>query len=151
MKNLINSLLTLSIMMVIMVALVVKTAETAEYDVIKKPSPVNNEMSIGEVRKLFSLKTPRWDDDTPITIYILPFQNRHHKAFVRKVLRSTPKRFKSMVEEHRNGRGGVKLEKARGLNDMLDRVSNTDGGVGYSDHFLVMQQGAGYVQVINIR
>ena len=121
-----------------------------DYDVIKKPTGSVKSMSRSEVRAMFSMYIKRWDDGTPITVILLPYENWQHKQFVRNILRGTPKRFRERIEEVRNGKGGVSLKQVRDFDDMIPLVAETIGSIGYTASYLVGDFGAGYVEIVNI-
>jgi hypothetical protein len=83
------------------------------------------------VRSMFTMRLRRWQDGTPVKVFVLPDRHELHREFSKKVLGVFPHQLRRAWDRMVfSGLGQAPVETAD-EEDMLKRVSETPGAVGY--------------------
>lgn len=91
----------------------------------------NNELSLNELRAIFSLRARKWPDGTPITVFVLRDEHEAHRQFLLKTLKMLPHQLRRHWDRYIYsgiGQGPIVVESP---DEMLSRVKSTPGGIGY--------------------
>lgn len=91
----------------------------------------NNELSLNELRAIFSLRARKWPDGTPITVFVLRDEHDAHRQFLLKTLKMLPHQLRRQWDRYIYsgiGQGPTVVESPE---EMLSRVKSTPGGIGY--------------------
>ena len=91
----------------------------------------NNELSLNELRAIFSLRARKWPDGTPITVFVLRDEHEAHRQFLLKTLKMLPHQLRRQWDRYIYsgiGQGPTVVESPE---EMLSRVKSTPGGIGY--------------------
>lgn len=91
----------------------------------------NNELSLNELRAIFSLRARKWPDGTPITVFVLRDEHEAHRQFLLRTLKMLPHQLRRQWDRYIYsgiGQGPTVVESPE---EMLSRVKSTPGGIGY--------------------
>ena len=89
------------------------------------------ELSVNTIRLVFTMRMLRWPDGTRIRVFVLPDDHLAHREFAKRSLELYPHQLRRVWDRHRySGSGPVPVEVAS-VEEMVERVAATPGGIGY--------------------
>lgn len=98
---------------------------------IVHPDTASDTVTSDLVRSLFTMRLRRWPNGAPARVFVLPDRNPVHRNFAKKVLGVFPHQLRrSWDRAVFSGTGQAPIE-VKDEKQMLDRVANTPGAVGY--------------------
>ena len=86
------------------------------------------------VRSLFTMQLLRWPDGSPVRVFVLPDENPTHKSFAKKWLGVFPYQLRRAWDRAVFSGTGQAPTEVADEQEMLERVANTPGAVGYISH-----------------
>jgi len=90
-----------------------------------------SELSLKDVRAIFTMKKRLWADGKGVQVFVLPDNDGVHKQFCIKVLGVFPRQLESVwYRLVYSGTGNAPVEVGS-EQELLDRVANTEGAIGY--------------------
>jgi ABC-type phosphate transport system substrate-binding protein len=99
--------------------------------VVVNPSVESKDISVEQIRRIFSMRQITWPNDQVITVYVLSNQHQTHKNFSTKVLGMFPYQLDRIWNKMvYSGLGGEPI-KVQSEQEMLERVSQKPGSIGY--------------------
>ena len=107
-----------------------QTIDAPEF-VIVHPLVTSQQLSLNELRSIFSLRARKWPDGTAITVFVLRDEHVIHRQFLMHTLKMLPHQLRRQWDRYIYsgiGQGPVVVETPE---DMLMAVKSTVGGVGY--------------------
>jgi hypothetical protein len=120
------------------------SSEIITNDVLPAPSKQ-------EVVRAFTGKLKRWDAGDIVVVFVLPRTHAATRQFVYETLGITPSAFEDVVKEAQANQQRVQMRMLETENQMLRNVAFTIGSIGYVNNTLLVNQGSGYVKIINMR
>lgn len=99
--------------------------------VIAHPSTHTTELSLNQLRSIFSLRARQWPDGTSITVFVLRDEQDVHRQFLLKTLKMLPHQLRRQWDRYIYsgiGQGPVVVDSQE---EMLNKVKTTPGGIGY--------------------
>ncbi len=100
-------------------------------EVIAHPSVAAGRLSLTQAKALFSMRQTRWPDGTRAWVFVLPDAHPTHSAFSKEILNLYPYQLRQTWDRQvYSGTGQAPIEVAT-EKEMLDRVANTPGAIGY--------------------
>ena len=99
--------------------------------VIAHPSSHTTELSLNQLRAIFSLRARQWPDGTSITVFVLRDEQDVHRQFLLKTLKMLPHQLRRQWDRYIYsgiGQGPVVVDSQE---EMLNKVKTTPGGIGY--------------------
>ena len=117
-----------SILMMLSVSL---RAEDAAVGVIAHPSVATDQLTLKELRAIFTMKQRVWPSGEVLTVFVLPNDAAVHKRFSKKVLGVFPRQLESVW--HRlvySGTGSAPIQVSSEA-EMVELVAGTAGAIGY--------------------
>jgi|TARA_R110002111_G_scaffold6398_1_gene27961 ABC-type phosphate transport system substrate-binding protein len=103
--------------------------------VVVNPSVESTDISVEQIRRIFSMRQTTWPNDQTITVYVLANQHQTHQVFSTKVLGMFPYQLDRIWNKLVYSGLGEEPIKVQSEQEMLERVSQMPGAIGY-----VMQQ-----------
>lgn len=103
--------------------------------VVVNPSVEVKELSVDQIRRIFSMRQTTWSNDQAITVYVLLNQHQTHQIFSTKVLGMFPYQLDRIWNKLVYSGLGEEPIKVKSEQELLERVSQMPGAIGY-----VMQQ-----------
>lgn len=93
------------------------------------------------VASVFTLRSRTWRTGEPLQVYLLPKDSLYTKVFAKKYLQMTPQSYFDMLEFNQaSGRGSVPII-VDSESDLVLKVLNTSGSVGYADENILFNLG----------
>lgn len=97
---------------------------------------VNRETTVAELSRqalqaLFTMRTPRWRDGVPVTVFVLPDKHPTHVHFCQQLLNIFPHQLRRGWDRLVYSGTGAAPYQVPNEKEMLRRVSETPGAVGY--------------------
>jgi ABC-type phosphate transport system substrate-binding protein len=105
--------------------------QTPVIQVVVNTSVESKNINVRQIRRIFSMRQTTWPDGQAITVYVLSHEHSTHQIFSTKVLRMFPyqlERIWNKLVYSGLGEGPVKVQSEM---EMLERVSQKPGAVGY--------------------
>ncbi len=99
--------------------------------VIAHPSLNTQELSLNQLRSIFSLRARQWPDGTPITVFVYRDEKPAHRQFLLSTLKMLPHQLRRQWDRYIYsgiGQGPVVVDSQK---EMLNKVKSTPGGIGY--------------------
>ena len=91
--------------------------------------------------KVFTLRSRYWVNGERLQVYILPKESIYTKVFAKKFLHMTAQEYFDIIEANQaSGRGPVPVI-LRSQSDLVLKVLNTKGSVGYADESILVNVG----------
>jgi ABC-type phosphate transport system substrate-binding protein len=106
--------------------------------VVVNSSVESKDISVEQIRRIFSMRQTAWSNNQAITVYVLSNQHQTHQAFSTKVLGMFPYQLDRIWNKLVYSGLGEEPIKVQSEKEMLERVSQKPGAIGY-----VMQQVSG--------
>lgn len=106
------------------------TQQTIQRVIVNQSVQVH-ELSLNQLRSIFSLRARKWPDGTPITVFVLRDENEDHRQFLLKTLKMLPHQLRRQWDRFIYsgiGQGPVVVHSQQ---EMLSEVSSTPGAIGY--------------------
>ncbi|MFD2096349.1 hypothetical protein ACFSJ3_10170 [Corallincola platygyrae] len=99
--------------------------------VVAHPSVKTEQLSVKELKSIFSMRLTTWSEGALISVYVLPKQHKLHESFCRNYLEifsyQLERSWKRLVY---SGFGQAPTQLATSL-EIKERVANTPGAIGY--------------------
>lgn len=99
--------------------------------VVVNPSVETKDMSVEQIRRIFSMRQTTWSNDQAITVYVLSNQHQTHQIFSTKVLGMFPYQLDRIWNKLVYSGLGEEPIKVQSEQEMLERVSQKPGAIGY--------------------
>jgi ABC-type phosphate transport system substrate-binding protein len=106
--------------------------------VVVNSSVESKDISVEQIRRIFSMRQTAWSNNQAITVYVLSNQHQTHQTFSTKVLGMFPYQLDRIWNKLVYSGLGEEPIKVQSEQEMLERVSQKPGAIGY-----VMQQVSG--------
>ena len=108
--------------------------------VIINASIPQTELSKSTLQAIFGMRLRKWSNGTPIKVFILSDENPLHIQFCKLILNAFPHQLKRAWNRLvYSGTGQAPIEVAS-TEQMLARIANTPGAIGYIDRSLLNDQ-----------
>jgi len=102
-----------------------------EYAVVIHPRVIDKNLSVNTLRAIFGMRMQTWEDGTKIRVFVLPDDAPLHQKFSKGMLNVFPYQLRSAWDRlvfSGIGQAPIKVDSAE---EMLEKVANTPGAVGY--------------------
>ena len=99
--------------------------------VVANSSVESKNISVEQIRRIFSMRQTSWPNEQKITVYVLSNQHQTHQVFSTKVLRLFPYQLERIWDKlvySGLGEGPIKVQSEK---EMLEQVSQKPGAIGY--------------------
>lgn len=100
--------------------------------VVANQSVVQESIDRSTLRAIFGMRLRKWPSGGPTTVFVLPDQHPVHARFAKQVLNVYPhqlRRWWDRLVYSGTGQAPIEVEDQA---EMLERVAQTPGGVGYT-------------------
>jgi ABC-type phosphate transport system substrate-binding protein len=98
---------------------------------IANPGVGVDRLSAERVRSYFTMRLRRWPDGTPVRVFVLPDDNPVHRDFSKKILHVLPHQLRRAWDRLVFAGTGQAPTQVETQEEMLNRVAETPGAVGY--------------------
>ncbi len=119
----------------IVVVMLLTAGRAFAIDIIVNKTVERQSYSRYEMRSIFSLRLVRWDDGTPITVFVLPADNRVNIRFCKELLRIFPHQLQGAWDRSKYSGTGIVPIVVDDIPHMEIMVANTPGAIGYVESF----------------
>jgi hypothetical protein len=82
-------------------------------------------------RLLFTMRLLRWSDGTRVHVFVLPDSDPLHSTFAKQTLDLYPRQLRRVWDRHLFSGSGAVPVTVDSVEEMLRRVSETPGAIGY--------------------
>ena len=101
------------------------------FEIVINPGVNEVALSVNSLRSIFSMSLKTWPDGTKIRVFVLSDDDRLHKAFSKQKLNVFPYQLRSTWDRLVFSGTGQAPIKVNSVEEMLDKVANTPGAIGY--------------------
>jgi hypothetical protein len=91
-----------------------------------------SELSLSSLRAIFTMRKRSWQDDTPITVVVLPDNDQTHQQFCKTVLKIYPFVLREQWDRLIFSGTGIPPVIVKDLNALRETISETPGAIGYT-------------------
>ena len=98
---------------------------------IVHPQNNNIQLSRNNLRAIFAMRTPQWPDGLPLKVFVLDDRNPTHTSFCKHILGMFPYQLRRVWDRQVFSGTGVAPITVESEQEMLDRVAQTKGAIGY--------------------
>lgn len=99
--------------------------------VVVNPSVESEDISVEQIRSIFSMRQTAWSNDQAITVYVLSNQHQTHQFFSTTVLGMFPYQLDRIWNKLVYSGLGEAPIKVQSEQEMLQKVSQKPGAIGY--------------------
>ncbi len=99
--------------------------------IVVNTSVPTDDMTKVQARRVFSMRQVSWANDSTITVYVMEEHHPTHKVFSTQVLGLFPYQLDRIWNKLVYSGLGEEPIKVKNEQEMLDRISNTPGAIGY--------------------
>ena len=99
--------------------------------VIANTSVSSQEISVDQIRRIFSMRQTVWPNNQQITVFVLTNQHDTHKTFSTKVLGMFPYQLDRIWNKLVYSGLGEEPIKVQTEQEMIERISQQPGAIGY--------------------
>ena len=110
----------------------------AEVVVVANKLVNTDNLDLKDIKKIFLGKKMYWDDNTKITLFILP-QSPAHEEFVKKYVNKSENQFTNYWKQLLFTGKGMMPQRVL-AEEMITRVKETEGAIGYVAADLVTEE-----------
>lgn len=89
------------------------------------------ELTVAQLKRIYSMRQTRWGDNTPIVLFVLPSQHQDHKTFAHQTLKILPYKLERIWNKSTFSGLGVAPIVVNSPEEMLKAVAKTPGALGY--------------------
>ena len=89
------------------------------------------ELTLNHARLLFTMRVLSWPDGQRVRVFVLPDSDTLHRVFVKQILELYPRQLRRVWDRHLFSGAGAVPVTVSSAEEMLQRVSETPGAVGY--------------------
>lgn len=100
-------------------------------EVVTHPSQQGSHLTLNALRGMFGMRLRTWADGTPVTVFVLGDGSAIHQTFAKRVLQIFPHQLSRAWDRLVFSGTGQTPEVVKSAGDMLVRVANTPGAIGY--------------------
>ena len=121
------------VLCLVVMLLAVKTACAQNIQVIVNSSVQVKELSINDLRDIFTMKQVYWKDGQKVKVFVLPKDSLLARRFIAEVLQLPPSMYFDLLEgAYSTGRTNLPTVIVR-QETLIVKVMITPGGIGYTD------------------
>jgi ABC-type phosphate transport system substrate-binding protein len=140
-----HSILFIGLSCLLSVSFLVKS-QASTIQVVVNSSVKSKDISIEQIRRIFSMRQTTWSNGQAITVYVLSNQHLTHQLFSTQVLGMFPYQLDRIWNKLVYSGLGDEPIKVQSEKEMLERISQNLGSIGY-----VMQHVSGEnIQIIRV-
>jgi len=100
-------------------------------DILVNSAQAKEEVTLRELRAIYTMKQRLWSDGETITVFVLPEASVAHRDFCKKILGVFPRQLKSVWYRAVYTGTGVAPIEVKTEQELIERVSQTKGAIGY--------------------
>lgn len=115
--------------------------------VITSASSTENAIPRSTLRAMFGMRLHKWNDGTPVKVYVFRDEVAEHVLFSKEVLQVFPHQLRQAWDRLVFSGLGQYPEQVSSSQEMLSKVAATPGAIGYVQSSEVNQ----YVRILQIR
>ncbi len=98
---------------------------------IAHPDVTTSTLSATHARLLFGMRLHQWENQQPVKVFVLPDNHPVHDNYCKSVLHVFPHQLRTVWNRQIYSGTGQAPVEVKNEEEMLERVANTPGAVGY--------------------
>jgi ABC-type phosphate transport system substrate-binding protein len=116
------------------------SAHSGAVELIANPNVLEGSLSRSVIRSIFAMRMTNWSSGIPIRVFVLGDKNDLHSKFSKRILGVFPHQLRRAWNRQIYSGTGQAPEKVENEQEMLERVSQTPGSIGYISEELINEQ-----------
>jgi ABC-type phosphate transport system substrate-binding protein len=108
-------------------------AEEVGHSVIVHPHVTSKDLSLNQLRSIFSLRARAWPDGARITVVVLSDEAEIHRSFLVNTLKMLPHQLRRQWDRYIYSGIGQGPVVVNSVEEMMNKVRSTPGAIGYID------------------
>lgn len=106
-------------------------AAEPQLQVVVHPSVTTQELSVIQLRKIFSKRQTRWPDGLALQVFVLNSKDQNHQTFCKTYLKMFPYQLDQVWNKLTYSGLGDPPVQVSSMEEMMEKVSQTPGAIGY--------------------
>ncbi|GHF00791.1 hypothetical protein [Thalassotalea profundi] len=103
-------------------------------EVITHPSVKVNSLTTSQLRRIYSMRQIKWENGTPIVVFVLPSEFKQHQDFCKQTLKIFPYQLDLIWNKLTFSGLGVAPTIVNTSTELLLAVKSTPGAIGYIEN-----------------
>ena len=133
--------------LILLVSIALRSNDLSAAEIVVHRAVEQGELTLNVARLLFTMRLLRWSDGTRVRVFVLPDSDPLHKVFAKRALDLYPRQLRRVWDRRLfSGSGGAPVT-VDSVEEMLRRVSETPGAIGYLPDRLAKET----VRVIHVK
>ena len=105
--------------------------------IVANSSVKDMQLTRNEARLIYTLRRTQWADGQPVRVFVLPDDDPLHASFVKHSLGLYPRQLRRVWDRRTYSGTGQAPQQVESTAEMLSRIANTPGAVGYLPEQLI--------------
>ena len=101
------------------------------YQIVSHPNVIETDITRNYLRAIFSMRLRTWQNGTSIRVFVLPDDHKLHAVFSKEKLNLSPYQLRQSWDRLVFSGTGQAPTTVSSSEEMLDRIMNTPGSIGY--------------------
>jgi len=119
------------VILVILLYAFLLLSEINAQELVVHPSVIQQEISRNTLRAIFGMRLRKWPDGRAIKVFVLKDDAPHHIEFSKSILHMFPYQLRRAWDRQVYSGTGQSPNEVTSLKEMLEKLANTPGAVGY--------------------
>jgi ABC-type phosphate transport system substrate-binding protein len=124
----------------LMVTLCLLASRAGAVELIGHPDLAQADIPRSTVRSIFTMRMTSWPNGLPIRVFVLGDKDDLHATFSKRILGVFPHQLRRAWNRQIFSGTGQAPEKVADEREMLDRVTQTPGAIGYISEEMINEQ-----------
>jgi len=117
--------------LILLVSIVTRSNCLSAAEIVVHRAVKQGELTLNVARLLFTMRLLRWSDGTHVRVFVLPDSDPLHSAFAKQTLDLYPRQLRRVWDRRLFSGSGAVPVTVDSVEEMLRRVSETPGAIGY--------------------
>ena len=117
--------------LILLVSIAMRSNGLSAAEIIVHRAVQQGELTLNVARLLFTMRLLRWSDGTRVRVFVLPDSDPLHRMFAKQTLDLYPRQLRRVWDRHLFSGSGAVPVTVDSVEEMLRRVSETPGAIGY--------------------
>lgn len=106
-------------------------AQETKVKILANPSVQTSELTLGQLRRIFSMRQTNWPDGQPIRVFVLENQHQTHQQLCKQILQMFPYQMEKLWNKLVYSGLGDYPNIVKSETEMLASLARYPGAVGY--------------------
>jgi ABC-type phosphate transport system substrate-binding protein len=106
-------------------------SQVSAIEIVTHPQVAERSLTKSQLRRIYTMRQLRWNDDSAINVFVLPSQHNLHKRFAKEQLQIFPYQLNRIWHKLTYSGLGVAPTIVSSEQELIQAVIKTPGAIGY--------------------